>query len=226
MASAPSVQCVFTLNDHNRRLMRILLLILGVLPALSAQQAAQSGNEASSGSRTYSYVWQGAAQSGVTGFAVNLPASNAPAPTNSRGAMPVAVLEWPVGQSAYYAWWTWVLPAGYPANAGIRYSVESRCKVGACDSTHANIVTLGLGCASGAALDAPAVANARPIGITNGAAAIRTVTAGTLVPNREGLPACAAGNRVWVKMIVDTNTNKLTGPFHLVSVSFSVLGSM
>ena len=206
--------------------MRILLLILGVFPAVSAQESVQANRETPSGSRTYPYVWQGAVQAGVTGFAVNLPASNAPSPTNSGGAMPMAVLEWPAGQSAYYAWWTWVLPAGYPANAAIRYSVESRCKVGACDSTHANIVTLGVGCAGGAALDASAVANARPINITNGAAAIRTVTAGTLIPNREGLPACAAGNRVWVKMIVDTKTNKLTGPFHLVSVSFSVLGRM
>lgn len=206
--------------------MRILLLILGIFPALSAQQPAQPNNEAPPGSRVHPYVYQGVVQAGVAGFAVNLPASNAPTPTNSGGAMPIAVLEWPVGQSAYYAWWTWVLPADYPANAPIRYSVESRCKVGACDSAHANIVTLGLGCAGGRALDASAIANARPIDITNGAAAIRTVTPGTLIPNREGLPACAAGNRVWVKMIVDTKTNKLTGPFHLVSVSFNVLGSM
>ena len=106
------------------------------------------------------------------------------------------------------------------------YSVESRCKPGTCDSTHANIMTLGLGCAGGAALDAPTIANASPVNITNGAAAIQTVTTGTLTPNGGGLPACAAGNRAWVKMIVDTSTNSLTGPFDLVAVAFSVQGSM
>jgi hypothetical protein len=176
--------------------------------------------------RTYPYVWQGAVQSGVTGFAVNLPAASAPTPTNSGGTMPMAALEWPTGQSTYYAWWTWVLPAGYTTNAAISYSIESRCNPGTCDSTHTNIMTLGLGCASGAALDAPTIANASPVNITNSAAAIRTVTAGTLTPNSGGLPACAAGNRVWVKMLLDTNTNSLTGPFDLMSATYSVQGSM
>jgi hypothetical protein len=204
--------------------MRFLLPILVTLPALSAQTPAIS--ETPAGLHAYPYVWQGMVQAGVAGFAVNLPSSNAPTPTNSGGAMPIAALEWPVAQSAYYAWWTWVLPAGYPANAPIRYSMESRCKPGACDSTHANIVTLGLGCAGGATLDSPPMASARPLNVVNGAAAIRTVTSGTLAPGREGLPACAAGNRVWVKITVDTKTNKLTGPFHLVSMSFSALGSI
>jgi len=207
-------------------IMRNLLPILMIIPALSAQPSAPANGETPPGLRTYPYVWQGMVQAGVAGFAANLPASGAPTPTNSGGAMPIAVLEWPVGQSTYYAWWTWVLPAGYPANAPIRYSVESRCKAGACDSTQANIVTLGLGCAGGAALDSPAIANSPPINVVNGAAAIRTITAGALTPSRGGLPACAAGNRVWVKMTVDTKTNKPTGPFHLVSVSFSVPGSM
>jgi hypothetical protein len=196
--------------------MRNLLAILAILPALSAQPATH----------TYPYVFQGVVQAGVAGFAANLPSSGAPVPTNSGGAMPIAVLEWPTGQSADYAWWTWVLPAGYPANAPIRYSIESRCKAGDCDSTHANIVTLGLGCAVGAALDSSKTANSPPLNVVNDAAAIRTVTAGTLTPGREGLPACAAGNRVWLKMTVDTKTNKLTGPFHLVSVSFSVPGAI
>jgi hypothetical protein len=165
-------------------------------------------------------------QAGISGFAVNLPASNGPSPTNSGGAMPIAVLEWPTAQSTYYAWWTWVMPAGYTANAAIGYSLESRCNVAACDSTHANIVTLGLGCAAGAALDAPAMVNASPVNVTNGAAAIQTVTTGTITPGSGPLPACAAGNRVWVRMIVDTNTNASTGPFDLVSVTFSVQGSI
>jgi hypothetical protein len=205
--------------------MRNLLQILVILPALSAQQPAPANSETPAGLHAYPHVWQGMVQAGVAGFAANLPSAGAPTPTNSGGAMPIAVLEWPIGQSTYYAWWTWVLPAGYPANAPIRYSIESRCKAGACDSTHANIVTLGLACAGGAALDSPAIANSPPINVVNGAAAIRTVTAGTLTPGRDSLPACAAGNRVWVKMTVDTRTNNLTGPFHLVSVAFSVLGN-
>src|ERR1035437_2418863 len=113
--------------------MRILLLILGVFPALSAQESVQANRETPSGSRTYPYVWQGAVQSGVAGFAVNLPATNAPTPTNSGGTMPMAALEWPTAQSTYYAWWTWVLPAGYTTNAAISYSMESRCNPGTCD---------------------------------------------------------------------------------------------
>jgi hypothetical protein len=176
--------------------------------------------------RTYPFIWQGAVQAGATGFAANLPAASAPSLTNSGGTMPIAVLEWPTGQSAYYAWWTWIMPAGYAANAAISYSLESRCNVAACDSTHANIVTLGLGCAGGAALDAPAIVNASPVNVTNGAAAIQTVTTGTITPNSGGLPACAAGNRVWLRMIVNTNTNSLTGPFDLASATFSVQGGM
>jgi hypothetical protein len=176
--------------------------------------------------RTYPFFWQGAMQAGVSGFAVNLPASGGPAPANTGGTMPIAVLEWAAAQSVSYAWWTWVMPAGYTANGPIAYSIESRCNAASCDSTHANIVTLGLGCVGGAALDAPTIANASPVNITNGAAAIQTVTAGTLTPNSGGLPACAAGNRVWVKMIVDTNTNSPTGPFDLVSAAFSVQGGM
>jgi hypothetical protein len=205
--------------------MRILLAILGILPALSAQTPTPAAGEAPPGMHVYPYVWQGMVQAGVAGFAVNLPASGAPTPTNSGGAMPIAALEWPAGQSAYYAWWTWVLPAGYPANSPIRYALESRCKAGACDSTRANIVTLGLGCAGGAALDAPAMKSLRPLSVVNGAAAARTVTSGILTPGSDGLPACAAGNRVWVKMTVDTKTNKPIGPFDLVSASFGVLGS-
>ena len=93
MASDPSVQCVFTLHGPNRRPMRILLLILGIFPALSAQQPAQPNNEAPPGSRVHPYVYQGVVQAGVAGFAVNLPASNAPTPTNSGGAMPIAMVR-------------------------------------------------------------------------------------------------------------------------------------
>jgi len=202
------------------------------MPALSGDCTSAAGStvltcaKSSVASRTYPFFWQGVMQAGVSGFAVNLPASNGPAPANSGGTMPVAVLEWPAAQSAYYAWWTWVMPAGYAGNAAIGYSIESRCNAATCDSTHANIVTLGLGCAGGAVLDAPTIVNAGPVNVINGASAAQTITAGTLTPNSGGLPACAAGNRVWVRMIVDTNTNSLTGPFDLVSVTFSVQGGM
>jgi hypothetical protein len=202
------------------------------MPALSGDCTSAAGStvltcaRSSATSRTYPFFWQGMVQGGATGFAVNLPIATAPALVNSGGTMPIAALEWPAGQSTYYAWWTWIMPAGYPANGPASYSVESRCNAAACDSTHANIVTLGFGCAGGAALDAPAIANASPVNVTNGALAAQTVTAGTLTPNSGGLPACAAGNRVWVRMIVDTNTNSLTGPFDLISAAFTVQGSM
>ena len=170
--------------------------------------------------RTYPFVFQGTGQSGVSGFSFNLPATSAPTPTNSGGTMPIAVLEWPTAQSTYYAWATWVMPTGYVSNAAITYSMESRCKPGTCDSTHANIMTLGWACAAAAAADAPTVTNISPVNITNGAAAIRTITSGTITPT------CAAGNRVWVRMILDTNTNSLTGPFDLLSASFSVQGGI
>jgi hypothetical protein len=68
--------------------------------------------------------------------------------------------------------------------------------------------------------------NATPVNVTNGASAAQTITTGTLTPNSGGLPACAAGNRVWVRIIVDTNANSLTGPFDLASVTFTVQGAM
>jgi hypothetical protein len=202
------------------------------MPALSGDCTSAAGSTVltctrSSGAlRTYPFSWQGVMQAGISGFAVNLPASNGPAPANSGGAMPIAALEWPTAQSAYYAWWTWVMPAGYTGNGAISYSIESRCNAATCDSTRANIMTLGLGCSGGGSLDAPAIVNAGPVNITNGASAAQTITAGTLTPNSGGLPACAAGNRVWVRMIVDTNTNSLTGPFDLASATFSVQGGM
>jgi len=202
------------------------------MPALSGDCTSAAGStvltctKTTGALRTYPFFWQGVMQAGISGFAVNLPASGGPAPANSGGTMPIAVLEWPAAQSAYYAWWTWVMPAGYISNAAIGYSIESRCNAATCDSTRANIMTLGLGCSGGAALDAPAIVNASPVNVINGASAAQTITAGTLAPNSGGLPACAAGNRVWVRMIVDTNTNSLTGPFDLVSVTFSVQGGM
>jgi hypothetical protein len=174
--------------------------------------------------RSWSVTFQGVGQAGVSGFALNLPSESAPVPTNSGGTMPISVLEWPTAQSTYYAWATFLLPAGYTTNAAISYSVESRCNAASCDSTRNNIMTLGLGCSAAAALDAPTIVNASPVNVKNGAAAIQTITTGTLTPNSGGLPACAAGNRVWVRMIVDTNTNSLTGPFDLVSATFSVQG--
>jgi hypothetical protein len=68
--------------------------------------------------------------------------------------------------------------------------------------------------------------NASAVNVRNSAAAVQTITTGTLIPNSGGLPACSAGNRVWARMTVDTNTNLLTGPFDLASVTFSVQGGM
>ena len=73
----------------------------------------------------------------------------------------MAVLEWPTAQSTYYAWWTFVLPAGYVANADISYSIESR----SADSTNAAAVYLAPGCSS-TALDNPTIVEAAVVAIT------------------------------------------------------------
>lgn len=173
--------------------------------------------------RTWSYFWEGSVQAGATGFAANLPATGAPVLANSGGTRPMAVLQWPEGQSTYYAWWTFVMPAGYTSNAAISYSLETR----SADGTHLSNVYLGLGCSS-TVTDNPTIVEAAAVGVTSAASTARTVTAGTLTPNSGGLPACAAGQRVWINLRVDTNVsgNVMTQPLELVGATFSVTGSM
>jgi hypothetical protein len=181
---------------------------------------AFSCGAAGGSTRTWPFQFRGVSQSGVAAFSANLPASGAPAPANAGGVDPAPVLEWPIGQSAYYAWWTFELPAGYVSNANIAYAIASRCNPAACDSTHAAVLTPYWACVSGGALDALAWTPVSSLNITNAAAAARTVTTGTIAPT------CAAGNQASVKFLVNTSANSMTGPFDLVSVTFGVQGAM
>ena len=175
--------------------------------------------------RTWTYAYSGVYQSGVVGFAANLPATNAPSPTSVVGADPAAVLEWPcytgggcaaTYSAAPYAWWSFTLPTGYTSNAAISYSIESRST----DSTHAAILTPSWGCVSTATVDAPTWTAVSTVNITGAAASGRVVTTGTITPT------CAAGNRALIKFSINTNTNSMTGPFDLIGVTFSVQGGM
>jgi hypothetical protein len=170
--------------------------------------------------RTWPYYWQGAVQAGVTGFAANLPAANAPVLTNAGGTRPVAVLEWPAAQSGSYAWWTFIMPAGYTANGAITYTLETRSS----DTVHQTNVYLGLACSSTLA-DNPTIVEAPAVGITS---ALRTITTGTLTPNSGGLPSCNAGDRVWINLRADTNVagKVMTQPLDLISALFSVQGGI
>ncbi|MBS1855909.1 MAG: hypothetical protein JST11_11135 [Acidobacteria bacterium] len=184
---------------------------------------AAGGSGSGGTSRSYSYVWQGAVQAGSTGFAVNLPAAGAPSLTNSGAVRASAVLEWPTGQSTYYAWWTFVLPAGYPANGAITYTLETR----SADGTNPANVYLGAACSS-TVLDNPNITEAGAVSILAAAASGRTVTSGALTPSSGGLPSCSAGQRVWINMRVDTNVagQAMNQPFDLASAVFSVQGGI
>lgn len=143
--------------------------------------------------------------------------------TATLSTMPVATLDWPLTQSTYYAWWTFFLPSGYTSNAAISYRIESR----SWDSTHAANAYLSLGCvATGSTIENPTLVEGSAIPITGAASNGTVVTTGTITPNAGGLPACAASNRVFLKMRVDTNANSLTNPFELISFQTSVTGAM
>jgi len=178
----------------------------------SCWAAASAGGS----TRTWPFVFRGLVQAGVTGFAASLPAASAPTATNAGGTDPAPVLEWPTAQSTYYAWWNFELPTGYVSNAAISYTIVSRSS----DSTHAAIVTPYWSCTSTGALDAQTWTGITPVSITGAATSGRVVTTGTITPT------CAAGNQAGVKLKIDTNTNGMTGPFDLVSATFSVQGGM
>ena len=182
---------------------------------------AFSCGAAGGSTRTWPFSFQGIVQAGGAAFAANLPASGAPTPTNIGGTDPASVLEWPIGQNSYYAWWNWKMPTGYTSNAAISYSVDSQCNTsGTCDSTHAAILTPYWSCTSTATPNAPSWTAVSTVNITNSAAGAVTTTTGTITPT------CAAGNRAYVKLKIDTGTNSLTGPFDLISVTFAVQGGI
>lgn len=166
--------------------------------------------------RTWPFQFRGIVQAGVAGFAASLPSANAPTPTNAGGTDPAAVLEWPITQSVDYAWWLFELPTGYVSNSAISYSIASRST----DSTDYSILTPYWACVASATVDAPSWTGITPVNITNAAASARTITTGTIIPT------CAAGNMAGVKFKIDTNTNSMTAPFDLISVTFTVQGAM
>lgn len=135
----------------------------------------------------------------------------------------MAVLEWPITQSVDYAWATFVLPTGYTANAAISYTLEYR----SADSTHAAILTPSIACVGIAGVvDNPTFGAGSTVNLTANATSDRTVSTGTWMPNTGSFPACVAGNRIWIKLVIDTATNVLTNPFDLISATFSVTGGI
>lgn len=175
--------------------------------------------------RTYPWTYQGTVQAGAAGFALSTPSSSAPTITSTGTTVPIAVLQYPTAQSTYYAWAVLLLPAGYVSNAAISYSVESECDTATtCDSTRATRLILGVACSS-TVVSNPAFVDATAVTITNAAAGAPTTTSGTLTPNSGGLPTCAAGQVLWVRVKADTNTNSLTGAFNLSRLFLSVQAS-
>ena len=195
--------------------------------------------------RTYYHIFMATVQAAATGYALNTPSGGAgalaPNFINAGGTVPMGMAQWPcyaTGCAAAgtfasypYAWATWVLEAGYVANSPISYTVESTCDTATtCDSTHANRLILGLACSS-ATLNNPVFVDAsQASGATNGITTItnapsgnQTLTTGSITPNSNGMPACAAGNRIWLRIKIDTNTNAVTGPFDLASITFTEL---
>lgn len=169
--------------------------------------------------RTWAFLFQGTVQAAATGYAFNLPAATSPTMTNGGGTVPIGVLEWPTAQSTYYAWVSFLIPAGYTANGAISYSLEYR----SADSTHAAILTPSIACSgTGAVLDNPTFGAGAAVNMTANATSFQTLTAGTWTPNSGSIPACAAGNRIWIKLVIDTNTNLLTAAFDLASLTVSI----
>jgi hypothetical protein len=171
--------------------------------------------------RTWPATFAGLVQAGVAGFSANLPATNAPTPTNSGATDPVAVLDFPQGSSADYAWW-WPfssLPTGYVSNSNIAYTLTSQCKVGACDSTHATSVVLSWACSTTGPTDTPTWNATSAVNITN-ASSGGVKTSGTITPT------CAAGSALGIKILPTTTSLTSGDSFQLVSAYFSVQGGM
>ena len=157
-----------------------------------------------------SFINQGVVQAGVSGMAVNLPSSNAPNPTNSGGADPMAVLDFPQGATDY-AWWSFLLPSGYTTGASVSILVESRCNPSACDSTNATTVTPYYTILTGA-LDAPAWTAGSPFTITNNAAGAVKQTTAAIAPT-----GAASGQRLGIKLVANTGSLTSGDSFQLVS---------
>lgn len=181
-------------------------------------QIIGGGGGAGMGTTTRSYIYEyaGICQGGVAGFALNIPASNAPSPANCANA--TAVLAFPTAQSTYSAYATILLPLGYATGDTISWIIESRSS----DSTHAAVVTPAWAfAATPGAIDAPSYTGLTPVNITGAATSGRVITSGTFTTS-----TAAASNRLWFRITVDTNTNSLTGTFDLISLKLALVAAI
>jgi hypothetical protein len=190
---------------------------IGQTLTATSTTAANWQTPAGGSTRTWSYVFSGTSQAGAAGFNANLPtAATSPLLTSSGGTDPVSVLQWPITQSTYYAWWNIdPLPTGYVTSAAVTWVAKFRSG----DSTHAAILTPYISC--GGTLDAPTWTALSTANLTAAASSARTSATGTLT-----VTGCAAGERAAIKFKIDTNTNAMTSPFDLVSVTFSLTGGL
>jgi hypothetical protein len=127
----------------------------------------------------------------------------------------VVALEWATAQSTQYAWWSFLVPAGYVADSPVSFVVESS----SADSTDAAVLTVSAGCVAAGSAGSPTLVAGAPVSVTHSAGSGRVVTSGTVSP------ACAAGSRVFVSLAVDTAAHSLTAPVDVIGVLFSVQGA-
>lgn len=187
----------------------LFLFTLGVSVYAQTVGPAPGGGGSGSGGVPNYLLWEGATQGAGSGFSANLPSSTSPTLIVPSGTNPIAALEWPTGQSTYYAWWTWILSPSYVLGNVISFTLETR----SADSTHAAIVTPSWGCTTTGPFDNPTFTPISTFTITNAAASGRTNTTSSFTPT-----GCGPGNRVSLKLAIDTNTNSMTSVQDLVSL--------
>lgn len=188
--------------------------------------------QAGGGGSTFQCTFQGANYQGTAVFGGNVPSTNFPtAKINSGGTL--AVLDFPSSQSVDYWYGSCLVPSNYTTNSAIKLKLESACDPANCDSTNAANVYVSLSCTGGSArADAPSFTeSSTPVAITNAVSGNQVLTTINITPNSTTItgttgnntntfPACAAGNRVTVKVRVDTSANSLTGSLQLISTIF------
>ena len=156
---------------------------------------------------------------GVTGLvSVTCPNSSGSI-TFTISAMDVAATEWCTTCANSYAWKEDILPASYSTNGAISYVLESRTW----DTSHAGRVTLGMYCSHGLIEDpSSSIVDAAAFDITApGTGNFQTVTSGTLTPNSGGLPACQAGDHIWIRIKADPTNHSMTSPWQLLNATFT-----
>jgi hypothetical protein len=110
-----------------------------------------------------------------------------------------------------------VLPTGFTSGGTVNWVIESR----SADSTNAAIITPSWAYAAASAVDTPSYTTLSTANITGGAAGARGITSGSFTAT-----SAAAGNRLWFKIVADTNTNSMTSSFDLISLKLYVTGAL